>query len=69
MEDINDQQSNNQNDSNNLNNSKGQNLFNLSSNNISDLFHEFEDKSFNFTKLQGELGEIAEFTKELSSSK
>ena len=68
-EENNNQQINNKNDSNSVNNSQGQNFLNLSSNNVSDLFHEFEGNSFNFTKLQGELGEIAEIQKELSSSK
>ena len=65
MED-NSQQLNNLNDLNNVNNSQGQDLGNISSNNSSDPFHEFEHYSFNYTKLREQYGEPE---KESSSSK
>ena len=47
MED-NSQQLNNLNDLNNVNNSQGQDLGNLTPNNDSDPYHEFEHKSLNY---------------------
>ena len=66
MEDNNNQQLNNLNDLNNENHSQGQNLGNISSNNSSDPFHEFEHNSYNYTKLREQYGEPE---KESSSSK
>ena len=66
MEDNNNKQLNNLNDLNNENHSQGQNLGNISSNNSSDPFHEFEHNSFNCTKLREQYGEPE---KESSSSK
>ena len=67
MED-NSQQLNNLNDLNNENHSQGQNFGNISSNNTSDLIHEFENNnnSFNGTNLIEQYG-VPE--KESSSSK
>ena len=58
MED-NSQQLNNLNDLNNVNNSQGQDLGNITPNNASDPYHEFEDKSdksFNYTNLEEQFG-------------
>ena len=57
MGDNNNQQLNNKIDSNSINLSHGKDLKNSSSNNDSEPFHEFEHKSFNYTKLQEEYGE------------
>ena len=67
MED-NSQQLNNLNDLNNVNNSQVQDLGNITPNNASDAYHEFEYKStsFNYSKLEAQLG-VPE--KESSSSK
>ena len=65
MED-NSQQLNNLNDLNNVNNSQGQDLGNITPNNASDPYHEFEHKSFNYTNLEEKYG-VPE--KESSSSK
>ena len=51
MED-NSQQLNNLNDLNNVNNSQEQDLGNITPNNASDPYHEFEHKSFNYTNLE-----------------
>ena len=66
MEDNNGQQLDNQIDSNNSNYSQGQYFGNKSQNNDSEVFHEFEHKSFNMTQLEEEFGEIK---KKLYSSK
>ena len=68
MEDNNNQQLNNLNDLNNENHSQGQNFGNISSNNTSALFHEFENNnnSFNGKNLIEQFGEPE---KESSSSK
>ena len=65
MED-NSQQLNNLNDLNNVNNSQVQDLGNITPNNASDQFHEFEHKSYNYTYLEEKHG-VPE--KESSSSK
>ena len=65
MED-NSQQLNNLNDLNNVNNSQGQDLGNITPNNDSDAFHEFENKAFNYTNLEEQYGVPP---KESSSSK
>ena len=63
MED-NSQQLNNLNDLNNVNNSQGQDLGNITPNNSSDPYHEFENKAFNYTNLEEQFP-----PKESSSSK
>ena len=65
MED-NSQQLNNLNDLNNVNNSQVQDLGNITPNNASDPYHEFEHKSFNYTNLEVQYGPPE---KESSSSK
>ena len=65
MED-NSQQSNNLNDLNNVNNSQVQDLGNITPNNASAPYHEFEHNSFNCTNLEEQYG-VPE--KESSSSK
>ena len=65
MED-NSQQLNNVNDLNNVNNSQVQDLGNITPNNTSDSYHEFEHKSFDCTNLEVQYG-VPE--KESSSSK
>ena len=65
MED-NSQQLNDINDLNNVNNSQVQDLGNITPNNASDPYHEFEHKSFNYTNLEEQYG-VPE--KESSSSK
>ena len=65
MED-NSQQLNNVNDLNNVNNSQVQDLGNITPNNASDSYHEFEHKSFNYTNLEEQYGVTP---KESSSSK
>ena len=65
MED-NSQQLNNLNDLNNVNNSQVQDLGNITPNNASDPYHEFEHKSFNYKNLVVQYG-VPE--KESSSSK
>ena len=67
MED-NSQQLNNLNDLNNVNNSQVQDLGNITPNNASDLYQEFENenKSFNYTNLEVQYGPPE---KESSSSK
>ena len=65
MED-NSQQLNNLNDLNNVNNSQVQDLGNITQNNASDPYHEFEHNSFNYTNLKVQYG-VPE--KESSSSK
>ena len=65
MED-NSQQLNNPNDLNNANNSQEQDLGNITPNNASDPYYEFDHNSFNNTKLE-ELYGVPE--KESSSSK
>ena len=66
MED-NSQQLNNLNDLNNVNNSQGQDLGNLTPNNDSDPYHEFEHKSLNYANFFEEQYEVP--PKESSSSK
>ena len=44
-------------------------FYNISLDNDSQQFHEFENKAFNFSKLREEVGEIKEIQNELSSSK
>ena len=66
MEDNDDQKLNKKKNSNDLNHSEEQNLHNISSNNDTRLFHEFENTSFNGTKLIEEYGEPK---KKLYSSK
>ena len=65
MED-NSQQLNNLNDLNNVNNSQGQDLGNITQNNASDPYHEFEHKSINSTNFYEQYGVPP---KESSSSK
>ena len=65
MED-NSQQLNNLNDLNNINNSQGQDLGNITPNNASDPYHEFENNLFNYTNLEEQYGVPP---KESSSSK
>ena len=65
MED-NSQQLNNLNDLNNVNNSQEQELGNITPNNASAPYHEFERNSFNYTTLEEQYG-VPE--KESSSSK
>ena len=62
----NSQQLNNVNDLNNVNNSQVQDLGNITPNNASDSYHEFEHKSFNYINLEVQYG-VPE--KESSSSK
>ena len=60
------QQLNNLNDLNNVNNSQGQDLGNITPNNASDPYHEFEHNSLNYTYLEEQHGVPP---KESSSSK
>ena len=66
MEYINNHQINCKINSNSINYSQGEDFGISSSNNDSDIFHNFENKSFNYTKLQEEYGELK---KESFSSK
>ena len=66
MEDNNKHQLNSEINSNSINYSKGEDFGISFSNNDSDIFHNFENKSFNYTKLQEEYGELK---KESFSSK
>ena len=60
MEENNNQQLDNKNDTNISNHSQGQALRNISSNNDSIQFHEFDYQNLNYTKLVEEFGESKE---------